>query len=73
MRNFIEAIWNLVSSNAITTRQTLNKFGWLSLLWQASLRVWRNIRSYIRCKNDSDRYKQNEIKPYVKFLMLYQQ
>ena len=34
MKNFIVAIWKLVSSNAITTRQTSNKFGLLSLLWQ---------------------------------------
>ena len=34
MKNFIEAIWTLISSNAITTRQTSNKFGLLSLLWQ---------------------------------------
>ena len=34
MKNFIEAIWKLISSNAITTRQTSNKFGLLSLLWQ---------------------------------------
>ena len=33
MRNFIVAIWKLVSSNAITTRQTSNMFGLLSLLW----------------------------------------
>lgn len=32
MKNFIEAIWTLISSNAITTRQTSNKFGLLSLL-----------------------------------------
>ena len=29
-----KAIWQLTSSNAITTRQTSNKFGMLSLLWQ---------------------------------------
>ena len=34
MKNFIEAIGKLISSNAITTRQTSNKFGLLSLLWQ---------------------------------------
>ena len=34
MRNFIVVIWKLISSNAITTRQTSNKFGLLSLLWQ---------------------------------------
>ena len=34
MKNFIEAIWKLISSNAITTRQTSNKFGSPSLLWQ---------------------------------------
>ena len=34
MKNFIVTIWKLVSSNAITTRQTSNKFGLLSLLWQ---------------------------------------
>ena len=34
MKNFIEAIWKLISSNAITTRQTSNKFGLLSLLWE---------------------------------------
>jgi hypothetical protein len=34
MRNFIAAIWKLVSSNVITTRQTSNKFDLLSLLWQ---------------------------------------
>lgn len=34
MKNFIVAIWKLISSNAITTRQTSNKFGLLSLLWQ---------------------------------------
>ena len=33
MRNFIEAIWNLVSLNAITTRQTLNKFE-IFLKWE---------------------------------------
>ncbi len=34
MRNFIVAIWKLISSNVITIRQTSNKFGLLSLLWQ---------------------------------------
>lgn len=34
MRNFIAVIWKLISLNAITTRQTSNKFGLLSLLWQ---------------------------------------
>ena len=34
MRNLIIAIWKLILSNAITTRQTSNKFGLLSLLWQ---------------------------------------
>jgi hypothetical protein len=34
MRNFIAAIWKLISANVITTRQTSNKFGLLSLLWQ---------------------------------------
>ena len=34
MRNFIAAIWKLILSNVITTRQTSNKFGLLSLLWQ---------------------------------------
>jgi hypothetical protein len=30
----LKALWQLTSSNAITTRQTSNKFGLLSLLWQ---------------------------------------
>ena len=34
MRRFLYAFWQLISSNAITTRQTSNKFGLLSLLWQ---------------------------------------
>jgi hypothetical protein len=31
---YLKAIWLLTSSNAVTTRQTSNKFGLLSLLWQ---------------------------------------
>ena len=31
---FMKGMWKLTSSNAITTRQSSNKFGLLSLLWQ---------------------------------------
>lgn len=34
MRSIINAIWKLISLNANATRQTSNKFGLLSLLWQ---------------------------------------
>ena len=34
MKNILKAIWQLTSSNANTTRQTSNKLGLLSLLWQ---------------------------------------
>jgi len=34
MKNILRAIWQLASSNANATRQTPNKFGLLSLLWQ---------------------------------------
>ena len=34
MKNILKAIWELTSLTTFTTRQTPNKLGLLSLLWQ---------------------------------------
>jgi hypothetical protein len=52
MKKILKAVWLLTSSNANATRQTPNKFGLLSLLWQFCSYLFWPQWGRKRCKKD---------------------